>query len=99
MRFKTPFGKPASSNIFVKCTVVSGVFSSDFKTAVFPQSKAGKVFHAVIAIGKFQDVIIPMTPTGYLLVIANLFFNPEWVVRPYHLLPSPPAKKAISMPD
>src|SRR3990170_4175813 len=99
IRLITPFGRPASSIILTKWTVVSGVFSSDFRTTVLPQSRAGNVFQHVIAIGKFHEVIIPITPMGYLFVIANRFLRPEWVVRPYHLRPSLPAKNAMSMPD
>src|SRR3972149_1069940 len=77
IRFTTPAGSPASSNILMKYTAVSGVFSSDFRITVFPHNRAGNVFQHAIAIGKFHEVIIPTTPMGYLLVIAKRFFSAE----------------------
>jgi hypothetical protein len=42
-----------------------------FKTTVLPQAKAGAIFHAGIATGKFQGVMRAHTPKGYLRVMSQ----------------------------
>ena len=51
---------------------------------------AGSVFQDGMAIGKFQGVIAPTTPTGILTDIWNLSRSSEGVVWPNRRLPSPP---------
>ena len=41
-----------------------GVVSAGFKTTVFPQAKAGAIFHAAMSNGKFHGMICPATPNG-----------------------------------
>ena len=40
----------------------------------------GKIFHVGIAIGKFQGVMMPATPTGTRIAIANLFGSSDGTV-------------------
>ena len=47
-------------------------------------------FHAGIAIGKFQGVIAPTTPTGMRTLIMNLSRSSVGVVWPKRRRPSPP---------
>jgi hypothetical protein len=55
---------PASSSTFTKFTADSGVSVAGLSTTVFPQTRAGAIFHDGIAIGKFHGVIIEHTPSG-----------------------------------
>ena len=41
-----------------------GTRSAGLKTTQLPKASAGAIFHDGMAIGKFQGVKIPMTPTG-----------------------------------
>ena len=64
--------------------------SAGFSTTVLPQTSAGQSFHAGIAIGKFQGVIAPTTPTGMRTLIMNLSRSSDGVVWPKSRRPSPP---------
>lgn|SRR3989338_11526519 len=79
-RLMTPFGKPAFSRISTNAYAHAGVSEEGLKTRVLPQIKAADIFQAGMAMGKFQGVIIPTTPSGILIEQANLFFNSEGVV-------------------
>src|SRR3984885_14120803 len=85
----TPSGSPASNNNCTRLKVDSGVSSAGLITQVLPQIRAGKSFHEGIAIGKFQGVIMPHTPTGMRTDMANLSGNSDGVVWPKSLRPSP----------
>src|ERR1700735_5845676 len=85
----TPSGSPASSNNSTRLMVDSGVSSVGLITQVLPQTRAGKSFHEGIALGQFQGVIMPQTPTGIRTDMANLSGNSEGVVWPKSLRPSP----------
>ena len=50
--------------ISVSACAVAGVSDAGFMTTVLPKASAGALFHAGIAIGKFQGVISPKTPSG-----------------------------------
>src|SRR5436853_2547079 len=78
----TPFGRPASIRARTRLMVERGVSSAGLMTQVFPQTRAGKIFHEGIAIGKFQGVIIPHTPTGMRTDMANLLGSSEGTVWP-----------------
>ena len=65
-------GMPASTHASTKATPHAGASSDGFITTPFPASSAGKIFQLGIAIGKFQGVIIPTTPTGIRVVHAIL---------------------------
>ena len=51
-------------------------------TTVLPQTSAGISFQEGIAIGKFQGVINPQSPTGWRTHIANLSGISAGVVKP-----------------
>jgi hypothetical protein len=55
---------PASTTIPSSSTAVSGVSSAGLSTTVLPAASAGPSFQDAIAIGKFQGVISPTTPSG-----------------------------------
>src|SRR5260370_20211155 len=67
----TPFGMPASFNTRTKLKVESGVSCAGLITQVSPQTSAGSSFHEGIAMGKFHGVIIPHTPSGWRMALAN----------------------------
>ncbi len=94
---KTPGGRPASSSAFAKFTTESGVSVAGLMTTVLPQTSAAVVFHAGIAIGKFQGVMNAQTPMGERTDIANLFGSSDGVVWPCRRRPSPPMRKAMSI--
>ena len=54
--------------------------SAGLKTTVSPQTSAGAIFQLGIAIGKFQGVIAPTTPTGIRTLIMNLSGSSDGVV-------------------
>ncbi len=56
--------------------------SAGLRTTVLPQTRAGASFHDGIAIGKFQGVIAPTTPTGIRTLIMNLSRSSLGVVWP-----------------
>ena len=63
-KLNTPAGIPASAIIFVNSQAQAGACSAGFITTVLPYARAGAIFHAGIAIGKFHGVIRPTTPTA-----------------------------------
>ena len=71
-RLSTPGGTPASSSTLTKFHDESGVSVAGFSTTVSPQISAGRIFHDGIAIGKFHGVMMPHTPIGWRIDIANL---------------------------
>src|SRR5260370_37366051 len=85
----TPFGMPASFNTRTKLKVDSGVSCAGLITQVSPQTSAGSSFQDGIAMGKFQGVIIPQTPTGWRTAMANLLGSSDGVVGPNRPRPSP----------
>ena len=64
IRFRTPGGRPASSNTSASFTAHSGVDDAGLKTRALPQIRAGAIFQTGIATGKFQGVMMPTTPNG-----------------------------------
>src|SRR5438067_1026652 len=87
--FTTPFGTPASASTRTKLNVESGVSCAGLITQVLPQTKAGNSFHDGIAMGKFQGVIMPQTPIGWRIAMANLLGSSDGVVGPNKRRPSP----------
>ena len=63
-RFSAPFVTPASSSASTSRTAHSGARSEGFKTTALPATSAGAVFQAGMAMGKFQGVMRPTTPSG-----------------------------------
>ena len=80
--FKTPFGTPAFSKISTSLIAQRGVSLAGLKTMVLPVMRAGAIFHAGIAIGKFHGVIKATIPTGRLMVMQNLSGSSLGVVCP-----------------
>ena len=58
----------------------SGVRVAGFSTTVSPQTSAGRIFHDGMAIGKFHGVMMPHTPIGWRIDIANLSRSSEGAV-------------------
>src|SRR6202142_376281 len=85
----TPLGRPASTNVRTKLNVESGVSWAGLMTQVLPQTMAGSSFHDEIAIGKFHGVIMPQTPMGWRMAMANLLGISDGTVGPNRRRPSP----------
>jgi hypothetical protein len=96
-RLTTPGGTPASSSTFTKFRADNGVRVAGFSTTVFPQIRAGRIFHDGIAIGKFHGVMMPQTPMGWRMDIANLSRISDGAVWPCWRRPSPAMKNVMSM--
>ena len=64
-KFTTPFGIPASRHASTIRQADRGETDAGLTTIVLPQMSAGAIFHAGIAMGKFQGVTRPTTPTGF----------------------------------
>ena len=94
---KTPAGSPASSNTRASATTEAGVSVAGLITIVLPAIRAAMDFQAGIAIGKFHGVTKAQTPTGWRMHMANLLRSSEGVVKPKRRLPSPAARKAMSI--
>src|SRR3982751_501885 len=84
----TPFGIPASSRTLTKFSADNGVCDAGLKTTVLPQTSAGMIFQDGIAIGKFQGVIIELSPSGCRTDIANLLRSSDGTVCPNMRRPS-----------
>ena len=93
----TPFGSPTSSNASASMITLSGVCEAGLMTTVLPQTSAGIVFHAGIAIGKFHGVTRPATPIGIRTAMLNLFGSSDGVVTPNRRRPSPAIRYARSI--
>src|SRR5436190_2736826 len=63
----TPAGIPASSASTANANAEKGVKTEGLSIIVQPAAKAGAHFRVIIALGKFQGVIAPTTPTDCLL--------------------------------
>src|ERR1700675_3561839 len=85
----TPLGTPASTSVRTRLNVDSGVSCAGLITQVLPHTIAGSSFHDGIAMGKFHGVIIPHTPSGCRMAIANLLGSSEGLVGPNMRRPSP----------
>src|SRR5207342_3278046 len=81
-RFSTTAGTPASASACTKLTPDAGASSAGLNTTVLPHTRAGRIFHDGTAIGKFQAVIIPQTPIGWRIDIANLSRSSDGTVWP-----------------
>ena len=55
----TPAGAPASCRMDTSAWAVAGVGFAGFSTTVLPKAKAGAIFQAGMAMGKFHGVIRP----------------------------------------
>ena len=64
MMLTTPSGSSASRKTSASLSAVSGVVSAGLSTTVFPQARAGAIFHAAMSSGKFHGMTCPATPSG-----------------------------------
>src|SRR5580704_3591610 len=85
----TPLGMPASVSACTRLKVESGVSCAGLITQVLPQTTAGSSFHEEIAMGKFQGVIMPQTPMGWQMAMANLLGSSDGTVGPKRRRPTP----------
>ncbi len=88
-RLTTPGGKPASAISSTRSVAQCGVSDDGLNTTVLPVTSAGIVFQHGIAIGKFQGVMIPATPSGWRMLIAHLSGSSDGTVSPAIRRPSP----------
>ena len=63
-RLNTPGGRPARCRMSAIAQALPGTRSAGLSTTALPKASAGAIFQAGIAMGKFQGVIRPTTPTG-----------------------------------
>ena len=64
----TPAGMPALSSACTRRSALSGASDAGLMTTVLPATSAGAIFHAGIAMGKFQGVMSATTPSGLRIV-------------------------------
>ncbi len=76
----TPSGTPASCINFAIIKGVSGASSEGFNTTVQPVAKAGAIFQIEAAVGAFQGIIAPTTPTGSRVVKENIDCETEFSI-------------------
>src|SRR4029453_3542645 len=69
--FSTPSGRPASRNAFASASVVRGVDDAGLMITGQPAAKAGPIFLAPIASGKFHGVMAKTGPTGCFIVSSR----------------------------
>jgi hypothetical protein len=60
----TPGGRPASVSACARFHTDSGVIEAGLSTTALPETNAGAVFQAGMAMGKFHGVMMPATPSG-----------------------------------
>ena len=85
----TPGGIPPSRSSSTKRTRQAGVSEAGLMTAVLPQISAGNSFQPGMATGKFQGVMMPTTPIGRRMAMANLSGISDGTVWPNIRRPSP----------
>ena len=85
---RTPAGTPASRSASTRWWAEAGVSVAGLITTVLPETRAGKIFHEGMAIGKFHGVMSPQTPKGCRTDIANLLGSSDGAVTPKRRLPS-----------
>ena len=80
---------PTSWQTLTRWYAESGASLDGLIITLFPHTSAGISFQDGIAIGKFQGVIRPQTPSGTRIDKQDLFGSSEGVVWPCSRLPSP----------
>jgi hypothetical protein len=66
-----PGGTPACSAMRASSMAMRGVISAGLITMAHPAASAGAIFCASLAIGEFQGVIAPTTPSGSCTLIVR----------------------------
>ncbi len=59
-----PSGTPACCAILANSMAMRGVISAGLNTMAQPAANAGAIFCASLAMGEFQGVMAPTTPSG-----------------------------------
>ncbi len=92
--------------ISASAQALPGTRSAGFSTTQLPKASAGAIFQAGIAIGKFQGVIRPTTPTGSRVISTPMPGRTEGRVSPARRRHSPaknlkiwPARATSPMPS
>src|SRR5215831_21021615 len=81
-RLITPGGIPALARASTNRYARSGVSDAGLNTTQLPETNAGAIFQAGMAIGKFQGVTTATTPIGSRRVWMKVLFWPEGIVFP-----------------
>ncbi|MNI74512.1 hypothetical protein D3C73_1306000 [compost metagenome] len=63
-RLKVPGGRGWRLMISVSAQALAGTRLAGLNTTALPKARAGAIFHAAVAMGKFHGVMMPTTPTG-----------------------------------
>ncbi|MNQ51360.1 hypothetical protein D3C85_653390 [compost metagenome] len=63
-RLKVPAGKAWRLMISVRAQALAGTRFAGLNTTALPKARAGAIFHAAVAMGKFHGVMMPITPIG-----------------------------------
>src|SRR5579859_8153782 len=74
---RTPSGKPACWNSSARRTALAGVAEAGFRMTALPAIRAGAIFHAGMASGKFHGVMHATTPRGWRVVNASFDTDSE----------------------
>ena len=94
-KLNTPGGTPARAMISAKADAVAGTSSAGLSTTQLPNARAGAVFQAGIAIGKFHGQIIPTTPTGSRVISMSTPGRTEASLSPVSRNASPEKNRKI----
>src|SRR4029079_14796581 len=94
-RLTTPGGKPASAIGSTSSTAQWGVSVAGLNTTVLSVMSAAVIFQRGIAMGKFQGVMIPATPTGWRMLIAHLSGSSDGTVSLAIRRPPPAIREAL----
>jgi hypothetical protein len=89
MTFMTPAGSPASSPSVASANAEYGVSAAGLMTTEQPAAIAPPIFLVIMALGKFQGVRMPTTPTGCWIVTNRLPGIEPWAMYPYDRSASP----------
>ncbi len=63
-KLNVPAGKPWREMMSVRATADAGTRLAGFQITALPNAKAGAIFQAAVAVGKFQGDTIATTPTA-----------------------------------
>ncbi|MNT15379.1 hypothetical protein D3C72_1504300 [compost metagenome] len=63
-RLKVPAGRAWRAMISVRAQALAGTALAGLNTTALPKARAGAIFQAAVAIGKFHGVMMATTPTG-----------------------------------
>jgi hypothetical protein len=88
-KLRTPGGSPVAWRISTSRSEVRGAWEAGLKTTVLPHTRAGAIFQAGIAMGKFQGAMSAVTPTGWRSVYMKIRSRSEGTTSPRRRAPSP----------